>query len=276
MTTQGWITRGVVLQTFFADEDQRDEESAPNPNQRLILCDVRTYGRYSRILPRVPVLQRTQGLHDLDITIPRKARVNLQGSALNTEGVQATPAQSMDGDHVLVTFLDNDPQQPRILPFTEGHPASAARPVAAEGRVRVIRHQGTSLSWDQEGNFTLDATTVAAEELAADGSEVAAPGKGTITFKNKDAAGGLLSIVMDASTTPGKILLGSDPATAAAEPFVCGSLYESLLNDLITAILAHTHTAPSGATGTPLNTTDFESLDPAGTLSEFIFGKQAQ
>jgi len=171
----GLITRAVVLATYYADEDTAGGRI--KLEQKSVVCDVRTYGRMSREIPRVPVLQRTLGLWDYDIYTPRAARQDITGGALHGPGTaQPTSAEKLDGDHVLIGFLDNDPNQAVILPFTVAHPNTNYRPVAADGHVRRIRHNGVLMAWDKEGNFTIDATGGAAEVLGSSGTEVASGG----------------------------------------------------------------------------------------------------
>ena len=280
-SVQGWITRAVVIKTYFTEEDTRSGWT--KGVQRNILCDVRTYGRYSRSLAKVPVLQRTQGRHDEDIYIPRDSRQDIEGGTLATGGTKSTArpsaAESMDGDHVLIGFLDNDPQQPVVLPFVFSHPKSACQPTAAIGRVKRMRHQGTLVEWDKDGNFTIDATGVAAEILGPKGTEVPAPGKGKITLVNKDLGGSKLSVILDASSAPGKLLLGSDPLVPSTEPFVCGNLLVTAVNALVDQIKAITTVgSPSPHTISPASQAQLEAAKAAfaAALSAFIFGKLTQ
>lgn len=282
-SVQGWITRAVVIKTYYAEEDTRSGWTIGL--QRSVLCDVRTYGRYSRPLSKVPVMQRTQGRYDEDVYIPRDSRQDMEGGTLATGGSKSptrpTPAENMDGDHVLVGFLDNDPQQPIILPYVFAHPKSAYKPSALNGRVRRIRHQGTLVEWDKDGNFTIDATGVASEILGPRGAEVAAPGKGVITFKNKDTLGKQLSVVLDAGTTPtGRILLGSDPASPPTEPLVLGTLWINLMGRLLDEINRITVGTPSGTSTVPLNAVAFGTLkaeiEAQTQVSDFIFAKKTQ
>lgn len=276
-----WIVRAVVEQVYFTEEDTRNGWT--KGSQRNVLCDVRTYGRYSRQLKKVPVLQRTQGLWDEDIYIPRASKLNLEGGQLATGGSKSTStptaAENMDGDHVLIGFLDGDPHQPVVLPFMFSHPKSNQQPTAAQGRVKRMRHQGTLLEWNKDGDFIIDATGVALEALGAKGAEQPAAGKGKITFVNKDTAGKQVSIVLDPSSAPGKLLLGSDPAAPATEPFVCGNLLVTAVNGLVDAVKGiTTQGAPSPHTVSVASQTQLESSKAAfqSALSTFIFGKQAQ
>jgi hypothetical protein len=284
---QGWITRAVVLQTYYADEDQRFGKTAgapsggfPSKTQKAVLCDVRTYGRYSRVLPKVPVLQRIHGVWDQDIYIPRGARTNITGGDLvsdPSDNKQPTSAEQMDGDHVLVGFLENDPQQPVVLPFVMAHPNSGYTPEQAGGRVRRIRHNGTLVEWDGAGNLTLDATGSAAADIRTDGAETSNSGVGgQITLVTSDGSN-QTSIHLNAA---GQILLGSDTAVPADEPLVLGNLWISVMGDLINAIKAITVTTPSGPSTLPLlNAASFDAIkaaiDAKTHVSDFIFAKKA-
>ena len=73
-----------------------------------------------------------------------------------------------------------------------------------------------------------------------------------------------------------KIYLGSDKAD---EPFVLGKVFQKLMQDLLDAIVAHTHIAPGGSTGPPENITAFQSLraspvDDGAVLSDKIVGEK--
>jgi hypothetical protein len=206
----GWITRGVVLATYSADEDTRNGWTS---KQKSVLCDVRTYGRYSRFLDKVPMLQTGHGLWDTDIRIPRSSRGTTTGADLVGQPVPGeaqkgpTPADILDGDHVLIGFLDNDPTQAVVLPFCLPHPNSNYRPTASEGHIRRIRHQGTLFEIDREGNLTIDGRGAAKEQLGANGTEVSNSGTGgKLLFITKDGSGKVTSIELNAQ---GQVMLGA-------------------------------------------------------------------
>jgi len=212
----GWITRAVVLAVYYTDEDERN--GWVKGKQKNILCDVRTIGAYSRPLFKVPVLQHIQGLWDEDIYIPRAAQQNISGGTFSTgsaakDNVQPTPAEQMDGDHVLIGFLDNNPKLPVILPYTLGHSASNTAPKKADGRIRRIRHNGVVIEWDKDGNLTLDASKAAKPEFDGSGKEVSNSGTaGIITVKTKDGAGAQLQLKLDKT---GNVVLEAGGATEA-------------------------------------------------------------
>lgn len=76
----------------------------------------------------------------------------------------------------------------------------------------------------------------------------------------------------------GKILIGSK---SSSEPFVLGNIFKTMMDNLLTAILNHTHQSnvPSAPTGTPLNSPDFQAIktspiDDSAILSDEIFGEK--
>lgn len=273
---QGWITRAVVLQTYYADEDSRS--TWLKTNQKCVLCDVRTYGRYSRPLFKVPVLQRSHGLWDADIYVPRGSKVNIEGGAcvpMPSDQQGPTSAERLDGDHVLIGFMDNDPQQPVILPFVLAHPASRYTPKATDGRVRRIRHNGVLVEWDKDANFKIDATGAAKADLLNTGAEVSNSGiGGQVTLVTTNGVN-QTSIHLNAA---GQILLGSNPATPSSEPLVLGNLWISIMDELIDAIKALTVGTGTGPSSTPINFATFDAIkskiDQKLHVSDFIFARK--
>lgn len=133
------LTRGIVVRYYAADET-------------------------SQGVPTVDLLLPRLGL--LCLAVP----VNNAGAAGNGSAWTPSPCtdfdlsrwdtyspEQLDGDRVAVGFLDDDP----ALPFVVGPlPSKAATwlPTAADGAVRVLRHQGTEVRLDRLGNLTVDTT----------------------------------------------------------------------------------------------------------------------
>jgi hypothetical protein len=276
--TKGWITRAVVLQVYYPEEDTRIGWS--KISQKCILCDVRTYGRYSRFLPKVPVLQRTHGVWDHDIYIPRASTIHLEAGDLASDPSADKPptaAEDMDGDHVLVEFLEGDPQQPVILPFVMPHPKSNYRPEKADSRARRIRHNGVLVEWDAEGNLTVDARGAAKQELGERGVEQSNSGTGgKVTLVTSDGSN-QTSVVLNEN---GQILLGSDPGGPASdEPLVLGNLWAEVMGELLDAISALTVGTGVGPSSPPINAAAFTAIktkiQAATHLSDFIFARKS-
>lgn len=293
----GTIVRAVVLATYYADDPGWDDRPWARGAVKGVCCDVRTYGRQTRVLTRVPVLQPQHGVHDHDWWIPRPSRQSLADPATtmageSAGGVTATAAHDLDGDHVLLAFLEGDWAQPIILPASLGHPASAHRITADRGRVREIRHHGVTIALDDAGNVTVDATGAAKEQLGPQGAEQSAigTGGGTITLRTKTITGQTCQMVLapdgTATLDAQRVIIG-DNATSitlggdnsqATEPFVLGLQWQSFMVQLLTAIQSITVMAAGVPTGPPLNAPAFAALQQtviAGAhLSSLIAGKK--
>lgn len=281
MTCMGYISRAVVLKTYYADDPSWDDRGwASGGNTRVVACDVRTYGKRSRPLHRVPVAQRVHGLHDQDLYIPRESRLDTSGASMVTEpnpqGKRITPAEWLDGDHVLVTFLEGDPAQPLILPFMLPHPKSARRLGEEDGRIRRIRHNGVAVEWDRDGNLTIDATETAKADLADDGAEQSNVGTGgNILIKTLAAGEKPLSVKL---SSDGQIHLGSDSDAAPTSPLVLGTEWIDLMERLLDAILQLKVGTGVGPSSTPINFVDFQNLkseiSSKAQVSNFVFTKK--
>jgi len=195
----GVFVEAVVLQVYFPEEST----TKINGQQTCILADVRTIGQNSRELSKIRVLQPRHGRWDEDLWVPRPARVTTDGSNLVVQptgitGSKGTPAENMDADHVIVTFLDSSIAQPVILPIQAPHPNAGTLPLKSAGQVRRIRTNGTLMEWSSKGSWTLDATGAATEALGTKATEVSASGDGgVITIRTEDGAGAQSSLAMD-------------------------------------------------------------------------------
>jgi len=282
MVAMGYVSRAVVLKTYFSDDDEWTRRGwASDGKIKAVVCDVRTYGRRSRVLRRVPVLQRTHTLHDEDIYIPRDSNLDITGGTMTTDaspgGQRITPAENLDGDHVLVTFLEGDPSQPVILPFMLPHPSSERRLLEEDGRVKRLRHNGVMIEWDKDGNLTVDATETAKAGLMIDGSEESNVGTGgNVLIKTKAAGEKLISVKL---TSSGEIHLGSDPDSEPNSPLVLGTEWIDVMARLIDAILALTVGTGVGPSSTPINFASFQTLkteiEAKTQVSDFIFTKKS-
>lgn len=172
-STGGVVTRAVVIQTFFADDPSigagyTDNTGTPGAHPRQIkavAASVLTYGRPGRhaFLPRVPVVQARHGLNDHHgLWIPRPTTVDLSTglAPVLPDGNQADREQTadptnLDGEHVLVTFLDNDPAQPVIMGALP-HPRANYRMVAANGPQVRSRFRGVETCIDKDGNVIVN------------------------------------------------------------------------------------------------------------------------
>lgn len=219
---RGLLLEGVVLRTYLPDDPSHPAYQAvignvgpvvngrisSEPVQRFragvlrrVLCDVFVADPQERgqVLRLVPVAQHGPSRSDSDRWIPR-------GTSRSATGLPPVPTKELapgevpqaisnpadlDGEQVVVTFLGGDQHRPLILCSLE-HPWAEVRPpawrpttaVQGPANERVIRHRGTVLRWDSDGNLTVDATLASSGALDIRGSEIVGL-QGAITVKAK-------------------------------------------------------------------------------------------
>lgn len=191
--------RGVVIATYAADEEDRPSivgEGKATYEPKSVHCDVLTYGgRYRYFLPRVPVVQVRHGLNDhTSLWIPRATKINIaSGIAPRLVRDEAGPAddpRDFDGDHVIVQFFEDDPQQPFIFGALP-HPRATFRITKDLGELKRTRHRGVVAAVDAAGNVTLDtrgANSGAIETPAGTEPAVEDDGHGNVTVHMNRAA----------------------------------------------------------------------------------------
>jgi len=187
--TYGLLVRGVVMATYVSDspghplEAQADDSTmAPT----AVYCDVLAFpsvpGQRWHYLRQVLVSQPTGGMHRGRVWKPRATTVDTSGTPVGDQ--TANPAH-MDGDHVLVGFLDDNFGQPVILrglphpQVDEGNPGTLAgqhmKLVDGDGDPDFIRHHGVYYGVDDLGNYSCDTRWANDGRLAADGHESLPP-----------------------------------------------------------------------------------------------------
>jgi hypothetical protein len=186
--------RATVLAVYYPEEDSERVSSGA----WAVTLDVRTLDKYQRYLPRVPLYDACAGLFDEDLRIPRAASVVVGGGILATEnsgsaGPQPTEASSTDADQVMIWFEEGNPRKPFAVPISCPHPKRNNKPTKADGRVRRIRHNGTIIEIDKDGNVTIDASAAQTDALTATGAAVPNAAGGNILIKT-NATPGLLSL----------------------------------------------------------------------------------
>ncbi|MCZ6868118.1 MAG: hypothetical protein O7G84_01280 [Gammaproteobacteria bacterium] len=121
---RGTIYRAVVLRTFATDDSVRTEGLRKDSTRLYeVECDILlTSTRVPK--SRVPVMQYNHGVNDARLWIPRPStRVVGNASPLNLTRVsrrgtlQSLPPnfEDLDGDQVLVQFIEGDPEKPIIV-----------------------------------------------------------------------------------------------------------------------------------------------------------------
>jgi len=171
-SARGVMMRGVVVRTYSFNADERyacmDRRSTPAAQYADVLCYTSMRGGRYHYLPRCLISREYSGAHDGDISTPRPNRHGFgQTPDVNTK---TSPAM-MDGDHVLVGFIDDRCEQGVILRHIP-HPradtgkapdaASGDRlriigdGVTDDGTPRAIKHQGVVVGVTANGGWLLD------------------------------------------------------------------------------------------------------------------------
>ncbi len=152
-----------------------------------IYCDVLVYssrrGSRSAVLRDCLLSQEAMHLHDGEVVLPRSTTLQFNEALLPNQ--VRNPAE-LDGDHVIVGFLDNDYGTPVILRFLP-HPSSdigklelpseidvighRTRLISSDGDVRLWRHHGTFFGLQGDGSYVLDLSRGHAGQVRNDGTE---------------------------------------------------------------------------------------------------------
>lgn len=173
--------RGIVLRTYVQDTPHRPKLNTAAAAAYGIACDVLLV-RSHAILYNVAVQQRACGFSDADLWIPKGMTgtvdtqepvstlngVSKRGTRIATQDIPTV--DRLDGDHVLVEFLDSRQTSPIIVgpwvhprtlrTVTEGDGAALADLSSTRGapksRERYVRFAGTEARIDAFGNAVLD------------------------------------------------------------------------------------------------------------------------
>lgn len=203
--THGLLSRGVVVATYVTDDAtghpaltsgsaHSNNPQSPGGLGVAIYCDVLLFPSIAGSrwcgLRNVLVSQERSGIHRGNIWKPRAATVDVVTG--NMDDALSNPA-NLDGDHVLIGFLDDAFDQPVILRSLP-HPSSdkgnenysigtRTKLKLTDGDPEFWKHHGVFWGVDNEGNHIIDSTFANDGTLAADGSEAAPPvdSKGTQT-----------------------------------------------------------------------------------------------
>jgi hypothetical protein len=217
----GLLLRGVVIATYVSDDDGHPRSGATGSHApKAVYCDVIVYssipGSRWLFFKAVLVSQSRGGMHRGDIWKPRAATVDVSGGRLDPQS--SNPAY-LDGDHVLIGFLNDSLDQPVILrglphPNVDAGQEEAAfgqrmKLKAVDGDPEFWRHHGTRWGADKDGNFEIDSTFANNGALEATGKEAAPPtdGKGTQTFKlPQDANFEIILYDMSSPESPSEVM----------------------------------------------------------------------
>lgn len=245
--------RAVVLQTYVST----DSDSF---RKKTIECDV-VLTKTHVPLNNVAVMQRSHGLNDADLWIPRPTTKTVSLAPLQAD----TLYDDYDGDLVLVDFIEGDSEYPIITGalsheqtkrkivtgsgWSEGDPTSRG---TAHTRERYIHHRGTEFRINEGGDLLID--TVGA--YGSDDNESPLPGVGgQIRLRLKD----LLRFTVECNGVDvfeiykDETGVHCDVGEGALEPMVLGNILKTILSAL---------TVPTsfGASGTPINAATFDQF----------------
>lgn len=285
-SANGLLLRGVVMATYEVDNANHPQQRPPNPTTPVcIYCDVLTYssmqGRRWGFLPQVLVLQKRTGLHSGHIWKPRATVNNITGNPLNAN-VVTSPAD-MDGDHVLVGFLDDNLSMPVIL-GSMPHPSADVGSEDAElghrlnlkvadGDPDFITHKGIFYGIHPSGDFIIDTRLAYAEDLVGNGKEPNPPEDGSAgNLKINMQLGAKVTITINEEPALEIDLSGSDAKLNLGDGAKHVVLGEALQNWLDTTmknwVIAHTHPTGMGPSGAPIEAGTYPSYDTAITSTK--------
>ncbi len=269
--SHAYPVRAVVLNTYATDSSVRTQNAPSTSRTYEVECDIILVKSAVSYL-RVPVQQKNHGLNDADLWIPRPSTRDTEGGEMNLTrvsrrgAVQSIPPnlETLNGDHVLVQFIEGDPEMP-IITGPLSHSKTKRLVVGGSGwaeddqgatrgipylNERYMRYRGTEVRINDAGDVLID--TVGANEEEATGTPGATGGqirlrvKSTERFTVQMGLFDVLEVWQDPITQQVHIDLGE----GADEQIVRG-------NKLTSWLLAHIHPNAMGGSGPP--------IDPAGT-----------
>ncbi len=198
----GLMVRGVVTATYVLD-DESHPQSDVGASPTAVYCDVLVYSSMrnmrSRFVKTVLVAQERSGLHSGHIWKPRPATFDV--ATENTfDPERGTNPASMDGDHVLIGFMDDNLNQPIILrsiPHPSADLGNDDKPIGHRIKLKVVdgdpdfwKHHGSVYGVEDNGNFMVDTRFAHDGVFQEDGTEKPPPtdGSGSQFFDLQNAA----------------------------------------------------------------------------------------
>lgn len=210
------LLRGVVVATYVLDDEDHPYKAgdATLPKPVSVYCDVLCYSNISGMrwvsIPKAMVIQDRGSIHSGKIWKPKAAKIDVTSGTMGLNG--GTHLGNLDGDHVLVGFLDGLKTMPIILggiPHPSRDLGNDNRSVGhrtylkvADGDPDFFKHHGTFYGIANNGDFVVDTTFANDGELEANGAEAAPPtdGKGAQRYHLPQDAEH--RIVFDKMSTP--------------------------------------------------------------------------
>jgi len=281
---RGLLLRGVVMATYVTDDTGHPQADDEFGVPSAVYCDVLVYGSIPGqrwfTLGKVLVSQSRGGMHRGDIWKPRATTVNIVDALGVPEGTN--PAY-LDGDHVLIGFLNDTLDQPVIIrglphPTRDvyNHDSDIGKRMAlklVDGDPEFTKHHGCYWGVDDQGNFLVDTTFGNDGSITDTGKEPDPPTNGTQGNQEyripKDSSHELVVFDMSDPSAPsevGRLIFQANGArddvtlqlgTGAVKVAIADhlqSLYETALTGIKAAFDLHTHVVPLGTSETPSTT----------------------
>ena len=166
---KGLLLKGVVLATYVVDDagHPKAEDSVNLPI--AVYCDVLIYTNLPRqrwfTFSQVLVSQKRGGMHSDELWKPRAVSQNVVDTLNDSSG--SNPG-NLDGDHVLVGFMNDSFNEPVILRGIP-HPArdigneslevgKRLKLKVVDGDPDFVKHHGVYRGVDDKGNFIVNTT----------------------------------------------------------------------------------------------------------------------
>jgi hypothetical protein len=288
-TPMGDIYRAIVTKTYATDAPERTAGRRSSTTRKYeVECDI-ILTRSQVPYPRVPVMQRSHGVNDADLWIPRPAtRVvgEPQDLTLRRVSERGTPEKVppnfafLDSDQVLVQFMEGDPTKPIIVGamshvktnrlVTDGSGWSESAEGTDRGNPqtgeRYTRFRGVEARVNEAGDVLLDT---AGANPTDDDTEVPNPAVGgqvrvrvkrtqrlTVEFEGTD----VLEIYVDPLTQEPRV----DFVEGATEQFIRGTTHIGNMDTLVAATQTFADLAAlASSTGAAASVGPLAPLKPA-------------
>lgn len=188
----GLILTGVVVAVYVQEDGPNPFETKDGEGKAMTLqeqplaavyCDVLIYSTAEAfngtVIGPAMVAAGSAGMHEGRVWKPRAATVDTSGAALQIPG--SDPRQ-MDGDHVLVQFIEDNLTKP-IITGRIPHPLTGRgnqnvsrvgyrmRLKTTDGSPEYLKHRGSFFGVSDSGDFEIDTTNAHGGEYDAQGVE---------------------------------------------------------------------------------------------------------
>jgi len=275
----GLHMRGVVTATYVTDSDGHPRSGQDSSPPIAVYCDVVVYtslpGDRWFPLSKVLVSQPWGGMHSGKVWKPKATSKNILGQLDRSAGANIG---AFDGDHVVITYLNNNPMEPIIVGALP-HPSldignesmesgKRMKLKLADGSPDFIKHNGVFHGTTQDGDYEINTTHAHGGALEEDGKEPAPKQDGANgNLRMKLPKGSVHSVVFYDMVDPenpaeitrmvieddgdnAKMTLGDGAASVAIADHI-QTLYETAVTGIADAFKNHKHPSGTGPTGTP-------------------------